>query len=210
MSWETLPKGMKVCANPGCNREFRQYRTTDRDCSKKCYLERTKQKRAKRSQIARERDASQNRYQGLTLPQRQLELATGLQGHTESEARGSKFGWIAFGDRKFYMRSSWERNYARYLEFVKQHGDIKDWDYECQVFEFKERHGTTRYLPDFKIIRSDGTHYWVEVKGHMKQKDRTKLKRMKRDYPEEVVELLDGHAYRELAKTCSSLIPEWE
>ena len=210
MGWDTLPKGMKVCANPGCNVAFRQFRTTDRDCSKKCYMERTKEKRAKRAQTASKRSSDQNPYNSMTLPQRQLEVATGLQGHTESEGRGSKFGWIIFGDRKFYMRSSWERNYARYLEFVKQHGDIKEWDYECQTFEFTNRHGTTRYLPDFKIIRNDGSHYWVEVKGYMTQKDRTKLKRMKRDHPAEVVELLDSTAYRDLAKECSRLIPEWE
>lgn len=204
--WDTLPKGYKECQ---CGKVFRQYRTTDRDCSKACYLERTKDKRKQRSQAAATRDSSQNRYTGLTLPQRQLEVASGLQGHVEKGDR-STFGWIEFGTRKFYMRSSWERNYARYLEFVKQNGDIKDWDYECQTFEFQNRHGTTRYLPDFKVVHNDGTYYWVEVKGYMTQKDRTKLKRMKRDHPSEVVELLDKTAYQELAKDCKGLIPEWE
>lgn len=208
-SWDTLPKGMKECANPGCQNVFRQYRTTDRDCSKKCYLERTKEKRSKRQQLKATRASQANPYQAMTLPQRQLEVATGLQGHVEKGDR-STFGWIEFGDRKFHMRSSWERNYARYLEFVKQNGDIKDWDYECQTFEFQNRHGTTRYLPDFKVIHNDGTHHWVEVKGYMTQKDSTKLKRMKRDHPSEVVELFGEKDYRELAKDCKNLIPEWE
>lgn len=207
--WDTLPNGLKECANPGCNKAFRPYRTTDRDCSRECYLARTKEKRVKRQQAKTARASQANPYQAMTLPQQQLEVATGLQGHTESGDR-SKFGWIEFGSRRFYMRSSWERNYARYLEFVKQHGDIKDWDYECQTFEFQNRHGTTRYLPDFKVVRTDGSHYWVEVKGYMTQKDRTKLKRMKRDHPAETVELLDAPAYRELAKSCQGFIPDWE
>lgn len=203
-----LPKGMKECANPGCNRAFKQFKTTDRWCSKSCYLTATKEKRKKREARKAERD--QTGVTRHTLPKQQLEVAGGLQGHTEQEGRGSKFGWIEFGDRKFFMRSSWERNVARYLEFLKRNGDIKDWDYECQTFEFQNRHGTTRYLPDFKVYTNDGLHYWVEVKGHMTQKDRTKLKRMKRDHPAETVELWDAEFYRSLAKSCQGLIPEWE
>lgn len=210
MSWSTLPRGLKECGNQGCNRAFRQFRTTDRFCSNGCYLAATKEKRKKREAAKSLRDRAGRVARTHTLPSQQLEVATGLQGHTEQEAKGSKFGWIEFGTRRFYMRSSWERNYARYLEFLKGNGDIKDWDYECQTFEFANRHGTTRYLPDFKIIQNDGSHYWVEVKGYMKQKDRTKLKRMKRDHPSEVVELFDAEEYRSLAKSCKGLIPEWE
>lgn len=124
-TWDTLPKGYRECANEGCTKVFRQYRTTDRDCSRTCYQERTKAKRSKRNQLKAQAAAQANPYQEMTLPQQQLAVAQGLQGHVESGDH-SKFGWIEFGPRRLYMRSSWERNYARYLEFVKQHGDIKD------------------------------------------------------------------------------------
>ena len=61
------------------------------------------------------------------------------------------------GDKVIYFRSKWEANYALYLEWLKKEGQIKDWQYEPNYFEFPIKHGTTRYLPDFKVINYNTT-----------------------------------------------------
>lgn len=109
-----------------------------------------------------------------------------------------------------FFRSAWEANYARYLNFLKSRGQIKDWQYEPDTFWFHEiKRGTRSYLPDFKVLE-DGRHYYVEVKGWMDQKSRTKLDRMAKYYPAEEVRLVGATEYRQLRKALSALIPGWE
>lgn len=109
-----------------------------------------------------------------------------------------------------YFRSAWEANYARYLNWLIEQGEIVSWEYEPQTFIF---HGVTRgaisYLPDFKVLNKDGSYEWHEVKGWMTSKDRTKLRRMEQYYPQEKVVLVDQKAYRSIAQW-KSLIPNWE
>ncbi len=54
-----------------------------------------------------------------------------------------------------YFRSRWERNWARYLNFLVQHGEITGWEYEPKTFWFhKIKRGTRSYKPDFIKIKS--------------------------------------------------------
>lgn len=65
-------------------------------------------------------------------------------------------------------------------------GIIKTWEHEPQIFWFNEiKRGTRSYLPDFKVTLSDGSHYWVEVKGYFDSKSLTKIKRFHKYYPGE-------------------------
>lgn len=109
-----------------------------------------------------------------------------------------------------FLRSAWEANYARYLNWLIGKGEIKAWQYECQTFVF---HGVTRgvisYTPDFKVINNDDSHEWHEVKGWMKSTDRTKIKRMEKYYPDEKLVLIDSKAYKAIAKW-KNMIPGWE
>lgn len=44
-----------------------------------------------------------------------------------------------------YFRSRWEANYALYLDFLVEKGEIKKWEYEVDVFVFdKIQFGTLR------------------------------------------------------------------
>lgn len=122
----------------------------------------------------------------------------------------SKKGWLEIGGQRHYMRSSWERNYARYLQWLKVNKQIMEWDYEPKRFEFPERHGNNSYLPDFLITENSGRKYWVEIKGHMTQGSRTKLKRFAKYFPEETLILLDQDQYRKLARDVKKLVPGWE
>lgn len=134
-----------------------------------------------------------------------------FQEFCQENSRGSKHGWIEIGGKKFYMRSTWERNYARYIQWLKEAGEIKDWDYECHRFVFEKiKFGTRTYLPDFKIIENDGSYYWVEVKGRLMQRGRTQLKRMLKYFPEEKVLVLDEAQYKALRHDLKNLIPGWE
>lgn len=132
-------------------------------------------------------------------------------GTVKSDNHVSMKGWIEFpGGKRFYSRSSWERNYARYLQWLKDNKQIKDWDYEPERFDFPIKRGSNSYLPDFKIINNDDSHEWHEIKGYMSQKDRTKMKRFMKFYAKEKLVLIDKDAYREIAKQVKNLIPGWE
>lgn len=107
-----------------------------------------------------------------------------------------KRGVYQIGDRTVYLRSEWEYRFACYLEFLKKQKQIKNWQYEPQSFEFPIKHGTTRYLPDFKIINNNGTHEWAEVKGYLTPKSKTQIKRFKKYYPNEKLIVYDKEWFK--------------
>lgn len=78
----------------------------------------------------------------------------------------------------FTARSSWENNFALTL----MHEGV-EFDYEPKVFKFPEDRGAKGYLPDFRL-QIDGKEIWVEVKGRLMSSDKTKMKRMKKHYPD--------------------------
>lgn len=96
-----------------------------------------------------------------------------------------KRGVYVIGGRVLYLRSEWEAKHACYLEWLKRKKQIKDWKYEPKTFEFPIKHGTTRYMPDFKVINNNGTHHWEEVKGYLTGKGKTQIKRFKKYFPKE-------------------------
>jgi hypothetical protein len=102
-----------------------------------------------------------------------------------------------------FFRSSWEANIARYFNFV----GIK-WTYEPKQFEFPVKRGCVSYKPDFYLPKEDT---WVEVKGYMDSKSKTKLNRFKRYYPEEYKKLIiiGREEYKEISKH-KAIIPYWE
>ena len=115
-------------------------------------------------------------------------------------------------DLGFYVRSAWEANYARYLIWLQSHGQILKWEYEPTTFEFEAiKRGTRSYLPDFAIWESDTEDptYYVEVKGWMDAKSKTKLKRMAKYNPDIVIRIVGAKEYKALAKW-KSMIPNWE
>ncbi len=110
-----------------------------------------------------------------------------------------------------YFRSSWEANYARYLDFLLSRGQIASWDYECKTFIFERiTRGTRSYLPDFKVRYVDGHHEWHEVKGWMDAKSRVKLERMAYYFPKETVVVRGSAWFRQASKSIAPMIPLWE
>lgn len=113
-------------------------------------------------------------------------------------------------DLGIYVRSTWEANYSRYLNFLVNQNQIKYWEYEPKTFYFEKiKRGSRSYTPDFRITNIDGSHYWVEVKGYMNSESATKIKRFKKYFPEEKFILVDKEWFK-ANKKMRLLIPDWE
>jgi hypothetical protein len=122
-----------------------------------------------------------------------------------------KAGWREIGGYKKYYRSKWEANYARYLEWLKTNGEIREWIHEPDTFWFESiRRGVRSYLPDFKVTEIGGKIKYHEVKGWMDKKSRIKLKRMKKYYPEIIMVLIQKKEYEEIKRKLSRIIIDWE
>lgn len=112
-----------------------------------------------------------------------------------------KRGEYLVGNHSLFFRSKMEANVALYLEWLKNRGDILQWEYEPKTFIFEKiLFGTRSYRPDFRITEKNGSIVWYEVKGYFDRKSRTKLKRMSIYFPKEKVVVIDNKAYRELSK----------
>lgn len=114
-------------------------------------------------------------------------------------------------DLGFRVRSKWEANYARYLRWLQAQGRIARWAYEPTTFWFEAiKRGTRHYTPDFLVVETDGRERYIEIKGFIDAKSKTRMKRMKRYHPSVEIVMLEGPAYRALAKTVAGLVPGWE
>lgn len=110
-----------------------------------------------------------------------------------------------------YYASGWERDFARFLNFLQAHGVVAGWEYEPYEFTFQGmgyKRGPFTYRPDF-ILRfspsipdktkkqlsrifshiADDALIYVEVKGQETGKDRNKWRRFRKHYgaPLEIV-----------------------
>lgn len=122
-----------------------------------------------------------------------------------------KGGWRTIGTEKKFYRSRWEANYARLLEWGKNNNVIADWKHEPKTFWFDGiKRGCVSYLPDFWVLKPDGTEEYHEVKGWMDDRSKTKLKRMKKYHPNVVLVLIDAKKYKEISSEFSRLIEGWE
>jgi hypothetical protein len=83
------------------------------------------------------------------------------------------------------------------------------WEFEPKTFYFEDiKRGCVSYTPDFYLPEEDK---WVEVKGWMDSKSKTKIKRFKKYFPEEFekLEIVGASEYKEV-KQWSRLIENWE
>lgn len=118
--------------------------------------------------------------------------------------------WRTIGGQRHFFRSKWEINIAYYLEWLKMNKKILNWDYECETFWFEKiKRGVRSYTPDFKVTELNGSTNFIEVKGWMDNKSKTKLKRMSTYYPNIKINLYDEDVYKSLKKQVSRLC-NWE
>lgn len=118
--------------------------------------------------------------------------------------------WAEFGGKRNYYRSQWELNYARYLEMLKNLGEIAEWEHEPETFWFEGvKRGTVSYLPDFRVTENNGSIAYHEVKGWMDDKSKTKIKRMAKYHPDVKLVVIDSKAYKALARQVKGLVDGW-
>lgn len=122
----------------------------------------------------------------------------------------AKAGWLEIGGQRIYCRSTWERNYCRYLEWLKSLGQIRDWQHEPETFWFSGvKRGCVSYLPDFRIVENNGAVVFHEIKGWMDPKSKTKIKRMAKYHPQVKLVVIDQSHYRKLSSQVCKLVPGW-
>lgn len=117
----------------------------------------------------------------LTSEGRQALSANARKNIKKLMSSGNMYSRTKSGKREdlnnTFFRSSWEANYARYLNYQ----NIR-WEFEPKEFIFKEEvRGTKTYIPDFYL---PVTREWVEVKGWLDAKSKSKLLKFKKYYPE--------------------------
>lgn len=127
--------------------------------------------------------------------------------------RNNYAGWRIIGKAKIliHFKSIWEANYARYLDFLVEQKQIREWQYEPTEFYFDHiKKGCTTYRPDFYVVEQNANNYYVEVKGFLDHKSKTKIKRFQKYYPEEELRIVDKKWFLENGKKLCSIISDWE
>lgn len=141
------------------------------------------------------------------LKQRETKIKNGTLNPMKKQS--NPYSRTKSGKRKdlnnTYFRSSWEANIARYYNYL----GIK-WEYEPKTFIFQNiTRGSVSYTPDFYLPDEDK---WIEVKGWMDSKSKTKLKRFEKQYPEEYkkLQIIQQKEYNEIKRKVSNYIKNWE
>lgn len=97
-----------------------------------------------------------------------------------------------------FFRSTWEANYARYLN----HLGIK-WKYEAITYQLGDN---KTYTPDFLL--DDGS--LVEIKGWLTKKGAEKINLFKLIYPHVILNIVDRTPYNAIKAQYQYIIPNWE
>jgi hypothetical protein len=107
---------------------------------------------------------------------------------------------IAPQQTRITFRSRMEADWARWLEFQVENGDIAGWLYEPCVFHFPTL-TAPRYRPDFLVITPSGRCYFQEVKGLETSRDRTLQRRMAKYHPSVTIEQVNRRRFVDVMAT---------
>ncbi len=109
--------------------------------------------------------------------------------------------------KSIFFRSSWEANYALYLDFLIKQLQIRSWQFEVDTFWFEKiRRGVRSYKPDFKVMTMAGKIEYHEIKGWMDAKSKTKIKRMAKYYPNIKLIVVDQYSYKDIKNKVGKLL----
>lgn len=102
-------------------------------------------------------------------------------------------GWYEAGGYWITYKAKAELRFAEHLQFLLEDGQIAFWEYEPHgsTFWFESiRRGVRSYKPDFRVVTNTGQIQWYELKGYLNPKSMTKLRRMKKYHPDEIIILV--------------------
>jgi len=137
---------------------------------------------------------------------------------------------------KVFLRSSYEANFWRYLEFLKRRKEIFDFEYEPITFHFQKNETLIKngfdmekhigfndnskkkeilgkngsYKIDFKIWDTKDSYHWGEVKGQMDNNSRIKITRFEKYFPKEKFILYGDEYMKDLENKLGKSIQNWE
>lgn len=158
--------------------------------------------------------SSKSRWDEMTKAQREahsMKMRRARKSTAPRMGASWKSGWRVIGSRLKFYRSRWEANYARYLEWLRVNAQIRAWEHEPETFWFDGiRRGTMSYLPDFRVTENDGRVRYHEVKGWMDQRSKTQIARMAKYHPEVELIVIEGRAYRAIARQIGRAVEGWE
>ena len=89
--------------------------------------------------------------------------------------------------------SMFERDFAQQLDKIGM-----KWEYETDTFYWFPN--PKIYKPDFKIIRDDGSYYYIETKGFFDPDSRVKMAAIKKQFPEEDIRIVFDNPDKKLSK----------
>ena len=81
------------------------------------------------------------------------------------------------------------------------------WQYEPEKFTWFPP--ARKYTPDFKVLKKDGTFFYIEFKGYLRPKDRTKMRVFKQQHPEIDCRFVFMNANKKLYKGAKSTYADW-
>lgn len=167
-------------------------------------------KRSKKdTQTAQTKRASLEFLSGVPAEGEPVTRAEAVETRTAKTGKW-RSGWYTVGDKRIFFRSLWEVRWAHYLEWRVARGEINRWEYEPDRYVFHEVESNNRiYIPDFKVWTDPETFHYEEIKGWYSPRDRVKMARMTKYYPDIRVVLVDEPVYREVEAKLSRVIPGW-
>lgn len=153
-------------------------------------------------------------------------------------SRNQRYGNVKRGEALdladgIYYASGWERDIARFLTYLQQHGVIEGFEYEPETFLFTGngyKRGPWAYKPDFclrfsydaprsflSLLRDElgfehanpGVLVWWEVKGQETGSDRSKWRRF-RSHVGQPLEIIGKEKMKLLEIAFKPIITEWE
>lgn len=95
-----------------------------------------------------------------------------------------------------------ERNWAKDLDALGI-----QWMYESEKFDWIPP--KRKYTPDFTLLKKDGGKMFIEYKGYLRPKDRTKLKAIRKQYPDIDLRLVFMNARNKLNSKSKTFYWEW-
>ena len=207
---------------PICGRVFWDYPSQPaKYCSPKCMgIASRRQVKVNCLQCGTEFEVRQSRISNPTVKNASTFCSRACKAKFMSASSRSS-GGVLWGTRSrhggfredlgLYVRSAWEANYARYLNWLQGQGLIARWEYEPDTFEFKTiRRGSRFYTPDFRVEWPDGPIEYHEVKGYLDERSDTKLKRMAKYFPDVKLVLIGKDRYRDIGDKVGQFIAGWE
>lgn len=116
-----------------------------------------------------------------------------------------------------HLDSNYEYNYALYLDYLYNAGEIAGWVRNTTLFYFSKpiqvlsRNSEQKsYRPDFIIFNKDGTYEIHEVKGWFNEKAKEVDKQFKKDYPNLAYKLIKKEDILSLQQQFKDKLWGWE